>query len=316
MSSGARNWLVVLTVALVLALASSGCGDSNEKPFPDVISLGEGEISPVILNSSLTLGQNRFSLGLLDEEEAPILDASLRLRFFDLNGTQPLLKNDIDARFVSMELFFIDEAANGRKVVVGRSGAYAADIEFPSVGRWGVEISGRVKDKDIRPIRFQFNVVEQSDEVMVGDPVPQSKQLTTADVADIREMDTSFPPRPHMHDITVAEALSLGRPAVIAFATPAYCESRHCGPIMEAVMDPLYAKYASQASFIHIEPYQLPELRAGQGEMPVQAALEWGIQTEPWVFVVDKQGQLTAKFEGIASTDEVEAELQKALNSP
>jgi len=151
---------------------------------------------------------------------------------------------------------------------------------------------------------------------MWGDPVPRSRQLTTADVADVSEIDSSFPPRPHMHGITVAEALSLGRPSVIAFATPAYCESRHCGPIMESVMDPLYAKYANQASFVHIEPYQLNELRNGQGQVPVPAALEWGIQTEPWIFVVDKRGHLTAKFEGIASADEVEAALQKALNLP
>ncbi len=41
---------------------------------------------------------------------------------------------------------------------------------------------------------------------------------------------------------------------------------------------------------------------------------EWGLVSEPWVFVVDASGKVTAKFEGAATADEVEAAARAALN--
>ena len=116
--------------------------------------------------------------------------------------------------------------------------------------------------------------------------------------------------------MAVAGALAGGKPLVIAFATPAFCESRTCGPVMDSVMDPLYEKHKDEAVFIHIEPYKLKELREGAGLIPVKAAEEWRLQTEPWIFVVDRAGKGSAKFEGIIALDEVEAALAEALARP
>src|SRR3970282_2085409 len=116
-----------------------------------------------------------------------------------------------------------------------------------------------------------------------------------------------------MHDVTVSDALAGGKPLVIAFATPAFCESRTCGPVMDTVMDPLYERHKDEAGFMHIAPSQLRDLRAGSGLIPVQAAEEWRLQTEPWIFVVDRNGKVSAKFEGIIALDEGEAQLAGAL---
>jgi hypothetical protein len=103
------------------------------------------------------------------------------------------------------------------------------------------------------------------------------------------------------------------RPLVVAFATPAYCRSRTCAPVMDTIMDPLYERYQDRATFIHIEPYELRDLRAGFVQNPVPATREWGVQTEPWVFVVGSDGRIVAKFEGPAALDEVESALEQAL---
>ncbi len=116
-----------------------------------------------------------------------------------------------------------------------------------------------------------------------------------------------------MHGITIADALAEGRPLVVAFATPAFCETRTCGPVMESVMDPLYDQYQDRAGFIHVEPFQLQELRDGTGRIPVPATSEWGLQTEPWIFVVDADGRVAAKFESITALDEVESVLVDLL---
>jgi hypothetical protein len=44
---------------------------------------------------------------------------------------------------------------------------------------------------------------------------------------------------------------------------------------------------------------------------PVPAVLEWGLPTEPWVFVVDAQGFVVGRFEGVVSAEEITAALSK-----
>jgi hypothetical protein len=41
--------------------------------------------------------------------------------------------------------------------------------------------------------------------------------------------------------------------------------------------------------------------------------LAWALPTEPWVFVVNAQGVITAKFEGAVTQGELEAAARAAL---
>jgi hypothetical protein len=41
--------------------------------------------------------------------------------------------------------------------------------------------------------------------------------------------------------------------------------------------------------------------------IPDDATNIWGLPTEPYTFVVDSTGKITAKFEGIVSEDELRA---------
>jgi hypothetical protein len=38
----------------------------------------------------------------------------------------------------------------------------------------------------------------------------------------------------------------------------------------------------------------------------VATADEWGLKTEPWLFIVDEDGKLASRFEGGLTIDEVE----------
>ena len=57
--------------------------------------------------------------------------------------------------------------------------------------------------------------------------------------------------------MTVAEAIDTKKPTLIAFATPAFCQTRFCGPVIEEVVAPLAKDYRGRANFVHIEPYRL-----------------------------------------------------------
>ena len=147
----------------------------------------------------------------------------------------------------------------------------------------------------------------------MGDKAPRSQQPTIDDVDDVSEIDSSFPLRTPMHTMTIAEAIASGKPTVVAFSTPAFCVSRVCGPIMDAVVDPLFERHRGQVNFIHVEPYKLKEAREGIGLFLTETMEGWGLKTEPWLFVIDREGRIAAKFEGIVAVGEVEAVLQEAL---
>ena len=178
---------------------------------------------------------------------------------------------------------------------------------------WEVEITGTAGGEALEPVTATFNVLEESAGLDVGDPAPQSVQRVLADVADISEIDSSLNPVPGMHDRTIADAVASGRPTVIVFATPAFCTSQICGPAKE-IVDDLYAAYGDRANFVHVEPYDLEKARSGQALEPIPILTDdWRLVSEPWTFVVDGQGVIAAKFDGIASYEELESALTAVL---
>ncbi len=305
----------ILMCAATAAMLVSGCASDDTPDFPRVVSLGSGEIFPTILNSGLGVGQNRVVMSITDRDDEKVLDATVQLRYYNLNGSRPAFRTAAAARFIPVELAYIDEQSNHERSPAGSDGAYVSYVEFDAPGDWGVEITITRAGKKLKPVPFRFNVLDHSIEPAIGDAAPPSVQQTLATAGSIEDIDSSYPPRPAMHDITLADALRTGKPIVVAFATPAFCRSRTCAPVMDTVMDPLSVKYRGQALFIHIEPYVLRDVREDNIQNAVPAVLEWRLTTEPWVFVVDRLGRIAGKFEGIVAPDEVESILSLTLET-
>ena len=74
-------------------------------------------------------------------------------------------------------------------------------------------------------------------------------------------------------------------------------------------------RYRDQANFIHVEVFEDPHLIQGgrPGGGLVAAVEEWGMPTEPWTFVVDREGRVRAKFEQFTPAEEIEAALKDLL---
>jgi hypothetical protein len=95
---------------------------------------------------------------------------------------------------------------------------------------------------------------------------------------------------------------------VIVFATPAFCTTAICGPTMETTK--AIALDHPDVNFVHVEVYE--NIDDPQGELvEVEAVTEWGLQTEPWVFVVDAEGTVSARFEGTVGAAELERALEE-----
>ncbi len=136
-------------------------------------------------------------------------------------------------------------------------------------------------------------------------------------------VSTDTNPEPAFYEMTAAEALDSGKPLVVTFATPAFCRTQFCGLVVGNAKE-AWAEFGDRVNFVHIEPFELDEegglalITSAEGTpdiVPVAAVLEWKLQTEPWVFVMDGAGRVSARFEGTASTEELLEAIKMALTA-
>jgi hypothetical protein len=269
----------------------------------------------VLTTSELVVGHNRLAFGLLKEHQ--LLDeANVMVRVYELQGQHAQLKAQVPAPFTRLEVVEQGKRVHihpdGRRHVHNEAtdmrGIYVTQVTFERPGPWGLEMLARQGDGPVTVSRFTINVLAAPGTPAPGTPAPRSHNLIASDVQDLRQIDTSDPPDPRLHQVRIADAIAQGKPQVIVFATPKFCTSRVCGPVVDIVRT-LLPTYGTQVVFIHQEIWQDA---AAHKFFPT--VVEWNLQTEPWIFVVDGKGIIRAKFEGPTTAREIKAALQQILD--
>jgi hypothetical protein len=64
-------------------------------------------------------------------------------------------------------------------------------------------------------------------------------------------------------------------------------------------------------NYVHVEVYENIQVTDQQDLILVPAVEEWGLPTEPWLYVTDGSGKVTAAFEGAVSDSELRAALDE-----
>ena len=98
------------------------------------------------------------------------------------------------------------------------------------------------------------------------------------------------------------------KPVALLFSTPQLCQSRVCGPVTDMELQ-MKSKYGDQMDFIHQEVYVDNDINKGL-RPPLQ---EFNLRTEPWLFVVDKTGKITARLEGSIGVQQFENAVKSGL---
>jgi hypothetical protein len=314
MTTSTLHWTAGL--ALLLVLFVSACGGGGDK-FADTVEVDPDGLGVIAVNTEFILGENRFAFGLLSPKTgAPIVDANVHLRFYDLNeGEEFKFETDAVSRVPARDAGIQEQVehihADGSKHTHFNAGdevgIYTAIVNFDTPGEWGVEIQVEKADEDIdETLLPRFVVTTTATTPPIGYDAPRSENLTVDDVDDLSRIDSSANPTEEMHTTTIRAAIEAGRPVLVLFAVPGFCTSRLCGPEIE-IMRKLYPEWQERVEFIHVEFYDDP----GTNQLVSQAAKDWGLRTEPWFFLIDAEGKVAAKFEGPTSM----AELVEALTA-
>ena len=284
--------LIALALLAAIVFAACGGGDSDDPPVSErTINLREG-------NSELVVGPNRLAFSLFDEDGSPILEGDVLLSLF--------FGEDLK----------VEQQAGFTWAIPDEFGFYVANVDFDAAGQWTGEVL-LTRDGAETLLTFTFPVSEQSAFPNVGDAAPASENPTLTDEPNIKRLSTDQEPNTAFYETSIADAVTLGKPAVVIFATPAFCTSRFCGPVLDNVKE-IQEDFADAVTFIHIEPFELDDQglqRTGEdgGPIVVAAALEWKLQTEPWVYILDAEGVISARIEGAASLEELTAVIEAAL---
>lgn len=142
----------------------------------------------------------------------------------------------------------------------------------------------------------------------IGEAAPASQTPTLA-TATLDELSTSRVPDSELHRSSVADTLADRVPFVVAFATPKYCTSRTCGPVVDVVSTVRRDHAGSNIRFIHVEIYEDNDPAKGENRW----VREWQLPSEPWVFVVGANGKVRDRFEGTVSVRELDASVRQHL---
>ena len=314
----AAAFLALLTV-LVTACGSGEGGAPSSLDF-SARAVGEAfdpEAQPVLLNSALAVGENRLTFGFFRSDTSLILEASGSVWIYRLDESRRgAFVGSYELQRAAFSQQTDHEHADGSTHVHEDElvAVFHATVDFDRTGDWGAELDAEIEGER-RRLRVQpFNVLERTPEPQVGDALPESPHLTLRHTGDITIVSSMVEPIPELNELTVAEAVATGKPVLVAIATPAYCESRFCGPLMEAVVVALWEEFGGEVQFVHVEPYELEEVRATGRLVAIPLLEDWQLQTEPWIFIAARGGAVTAKFEGVASLEDVRAALVAAID--
>ena len=275
---------------------------------------------PTLANAELAVGANRLSFTITGETGSIRSDLTVRVGLFDLasDPDQPVAVQF--AQFIAYGAeapipanhAHADGASLSDDAQYVGPGVYVVPAFFPTPGTWGLDfrITPDAGPELPQTVLFRVEVRERGAAPRVGELAPSVASRTLADESDIRALTSDLSPEPGLYQVSIDEALERDRPLVVIFATPAFCHSRTCGPSVEVVKE-VWRSYAAQIDAIHVEVFENPAEPEALREAP--AFLEWNLPSEPWIFVVDGAGRITARFEGTITEAELRGEVRRLV---
>jgi hypothetical protein len=259
-------------------------------------------------------GENRYPFGVFERDRTQVPDAEVGIYFARVPpvGSEAKSKSGNKGQIAKAEARALDQPAVGPFPASVESLAtdpafrakttsedddaasvvYSTEVDFPSEGEWRfgavVRHDGEVKAALLPSVAVgEFASIPRP-----GQKAPKMHTPTADDVGgDLSQITTRIPPDTQ-NRVDYADAL--GRePIVLLFATPQFCQSRVCGPVVD-VTEQAKQEFGDEAAFIHMEIYN--DNDPSKGVRPQVRAFH--LPSEPWLFTVNRRGVVSSVVEG------------------
>ena len=301
-----RGFALVLVSAAIAGGCGSSAGDSEDDSGGNAATLESLWRQP---------GED---VGLINGT-ADFAPGEIRLSFLVVDGEGRAISRPRARVWVAGALraapFEETEAALEDIGIPGQSSPAAGEVTKLYVARFRLREPGKywvlAEPVGGRRIQALGNVVvkARTESPAVGAAAPRSRTPTLRTEPDIEKLTTSDPPDRELLRYSVAESIAARVPFVVAFATPQFCASRTCGPVVDVVDRVRGELEGGDVRFIHVEVYRDNDPAKGVNRW----MKEWRLPSEPWVFLVGRDGRVKAKFEGSVSVRELRDAVRRHL---
>ena len=244
-------------------------------------------------------GDVRVSFLVIDSEGRVVTLPTARVWVANALDTSPFLESTAKLERIGVPGGVVADASHiyVARLNLSRPGTYWLLAE-PEGGGTKVQALGNVV------------VVKQDSAPDVGDPAIASKTPTVASTGgDFAKLTTRTPPDESLLRYSVADSLRAKAPFVVTFSTPKFCSSRTCGPVVDVVEEVSELVEGGDVRFIHVEVFEGNDPANGYNRW----MKDWGLTTEPWTFVVGRDGKIVERYEGVVSVHELEQVVREKL---
>ena len=196
--------------------------------------------------------------------------------------------------------------------------SFVAIVDIPSPGSWRLD----VRAADGRSGSTLIMAMDPGSTAPLGKPAPDVDTPTLDDVGGVVRAVTTQPnPDLRFSQTSTADSLSAGKPYVLLVDSARFKVSPACGRAL--TMTRYLLDRWQDVTFVHLEPFEYqviteePVLNGSITDPPLNrysrafglGPAPWTGVTMPWIFVVDGQGIVRAKYTGIMGSADVDVML-------
>ena len=313
------RFALIFAAALAAAFAAAGCGGSSSPSTPtttvkplqaaaktattefakpsgkSLAELRQGMAEGLILAPSVSVlepGMNRYGFALFDSARKQVAEAPVALYVSRTDGTG--VRGPYVAHSESLAVKPQFESRTTASDPNAAKSVYVAQVPFSKPGRYRVTAITQLDGRPVSSSSFSAQVQ------------PRGTRGLPPVVGDAAQISTRTPPATDLLQTNLADVYGK-KPVALLFATPALCQSRVCGPVVDVMEQARSELGADKVAFITNEIYK--ENRVDQGLRPQPMA--YRLPTEPWLFVLDRQGRVAQRIEGAFSVAELEAAVRR-----
>jgi hypothetical protein len=185
---------------------------------------------------------------------------------------------------------------------------YASELNLPASGECRPAVLVKEGEETGAKLLPGIDAGEFTQIPRVGERPPAIHTPTAQDVGgDLAKITTRVPPDTQ-NKVDFAKVLGK-EPIVLLFATPQFCQSRVCGPVVDVAQE-AQDRFGRQANFIHMEIYN--DNDPSMGVRPQVRAFH--LPTEPWLFTINRAGQISSAVEGAFGPELLDKDVEKAVS--
>lgn len=298
-----------LLAVLALAALTAGCGSSGSRseqgaPKPgslEALWRQSGETVALIRGTSdYSPGDVRVSFLVVDNRGRVVAPPTARVWVARSLSSRPFERSTATLERVGVR----GVSADGDVKAL-----YVAHVRIPAAGTYSI-LARPKGPRRIGGIQELVVHAHSATPAVGARAYPSQTPTLSSTGGDLAELTTRTPPDRGLLRSSIAGSLRAHASFVVTFATPRFCSSRTCGPVVD-VVDHVRRRFEKKGiRFIHVEIYAHNDPRNGRNRW----VREWHLPSEPWTFLVGRDGRIKGKFDGSVSVRELDHAVRADLH--